>query len=95
MKNNSFQISACRHCRYYLLEGRRGGQCQQFSAPVHGSWHACPLAMPAFAPSWEVLEPLVSFPGDAALAPQPAVAHRSMSGDYAMPGAIAAAAPVE
>jgi hypothetical protein len=46
-------VSACRHCQYYLAEGRRGGQCQQLGAPVQGAWKACPLAIPPFAPSWE------------------------------------------
>jgi len=55
-----FQVSACRHCRYYTPEGRRGGQCRQFDAIVRAGWKACPLAMPAFAPSWESLERLVS-----------------------------------
>ena len=51
--------SACRHCRHYTPEGRRGGQCGQLDALVHGDWKACPLALPAFAPSWESLAPLV------------------------------------
>ena len=49
-------ISACRHCRYYTTEGRRGGQCDQLDTLVHGDWKACPLALPAFAPSWESVE---------------------------------------
>ncbi|MEO1523494.1 MAG: hypothetical protein AAFU78_22335 [Cyanobacteria bacterium J06633_2] len=47
-------VSTCRHCRYYSLEGRRGGLCQQLGAPVQGGWKSCQLAAPAFAPSWEV-----------------------------------------
>lgn len=43
----------CRHCQHYLVEGRRGGQCQQLGAPVLGRWKACQLAIPPFAPSWE------------------------------------------
>ena len=49
-------ISACRHCRHYTPEGRRGGQCDQLDTLVHGDWKACPLALPAFAPSWEAME---------------------------------------
>ncbi|MEM1425551.1 MAG: hypothetical protein AAGF75_03210 [Cyanobacteria bacterium P01_H01_bin.130] len=49
-------ISACRHCRHYTPEGRRGGQCDQLDTLVHGDWKACPLALPAFAPSWESME---------------------------------------
>lgn len=45
--------SACRFCRYYEPEGRRGGMCQQLGAPVQGRWKACALALPTFAPSWE------------------------------------------
>lgn len=30
--------------------------CSQFGAVVHAGWRACPLAIPAFAPSWETLE---------------------------------------
>ncbi len=46
-------VSVCRHCQHYLVEGRRGGQCQQLGAPVLGRWKACQLAIPPFAPSWE------------------------------------------
>lgn len=63
-----FQVSDCRHCRYYTPEGRRGGYCRQFEAIVRAGWKACPLAMPAFAPSWESLERLVGY------APEPGVA---------------------
>ncbi len=48
--------STCRHCRFYKPEGRRGGHCQQMKALVHGSWRACALALPPFAPSWEGAE---------------------------------------
>jgi hypothetical protein len=47
--------SACRSCRYYTPEGRRGGHCQQLGASVRGGWQACSLAIPAFAPSGENL----------------------------------------
>ncbi|MBW4626411.1 MAG: hypothetical protein KME49_13140 [Brasilonema octagenarum HA4186-MV1] len=56
MKQIKSLTSACKHCRYYDIEGRRGGFCQQLGAPVRGSWKACSLAIPAFAPSWENLE---------------------------------------
>lgn len=51
--------SACRACRYYTPEGRRGGFCQQLSVPVRGSWQACSLAIPPFAPSWEGREEIL------------------------------------
>ncbi|TAE53889.1 MAG: hypothetical protein EAZ76_13650 [Nostocales cyanobacterium] len=54
--------SACRYCRHYQPEGRRGGLCHQFSAPVQSGWKACSLAVPAFAPSWESLEDAWSLP---------------------------------
>ncbi|MFB2835521.1 hypothetical protein [Floridanema evergladense] len=48
--------SACKSCRFYTPEGRRGGNCQQLGVPVRGGWKACSLALPPFAPSWESLE---------------------------------------
>lgn len=56
MTTSEFKISSCKSCRHYNPEGRRGGQCAQFGTLVHAGWKACPLAMPAFAPSWETLE---------------------------------------
>ncbi|MBD2126593.1 hypothetical protein NDI39_05495 [Microcoleus sp. ZQ-A2] len=47
---------ACRHCRYYRIEGRRGGYCQLFCGRVRGIWSACSLVVPPFAPSWEALK---------------------------------------
>ena len=46
-------VSVCRHCQNYTLEGRRGGHCNQLGSLVKGSWKACSLAIPPFAPSWE------------------------------------------
>lgn len=51
--------SACRSCRYYTPEGRRGGNCQQLGVPVRGGWQACSLAIPTFAPSGENLEKML------------------------------------
>ncbi|HLO50320.1 MAG TPA: hypothetical protein VK211_18030 [Kamptonema sp.] len=51
--------SACRHCRYYTPEGRRGGVCQQLNVPVQSGWAACALAIPPFAPCWEEIEEVV------------------------------------
>ncbi|BAY27914.1 hypothetical protein NIES2100_77410 [Calothrix sp. NIES-2100] len=62
MKPNKFLTSACRYCRHYQPEGRRGGTCQQLGAPVQGTWKACSLALPPFAPSWESLEGAWSLP---------------------------------
>lgn len=62
MKPINHLTSACRYCRHYQPEGRRGGMCQQLGAPVQAGWKACPLALPAFAPSWETLEEAWTLP---------------------------------
>ncbi|AFY32671.1 hypothetical protein [Calothrix sp. PCC 7507] len=62
MKPIKFLTSACRYCRHYQPEGRRGGMCQQLGAPVQASWKACSFAIPPFAPSWETLEDAWSLP---------------------------------
>ncbi|MBH8556217.1 hypothetical protein I8751_28580 [Nostocaceae cyanobacterium CENA357] len=62
MKPIKFLTSACRYCRHYKPEGRRGGVCQQLGVPVQASWKACSLALPPFAPSWETLEDAWSLP---------------------------------
>ncbi|MCP6762386.1 MAG: hypothetical protein NHB32_27375 [Fischerella sp. CENA71] len=62
MKNIKYLTSACKYCRYYQPEGRRGGICQQLGAPVQASWKACSFALPPFAPSWEKLEDVWSLP---------------------------------
>lgn len=62
MKPTNSLTSACRYCRHYKPEGRRGGTCQQLGAPVQASWKACSLALPPFAPSWETLEDAWSLP---------------------------------
>ncbi len=56
MKTLNNSTSACRCCRYFQPEGRRGGVCEQLGVPVRGSWKACSLAMSPFAPSWETPE---------------------------------------
>ena len=60
MQTSNTLTSACRFCRYYQLEGRRGGHCQMLNAPVKGTWKACSLGFPPFAPSWEHLEQLMT-----------------------------------
>jgi len=56
MKTLNLHTSACLVCRYYQPTGRRGGMCRLLNAPVRGSWKACSLALPPFAPSWEGIE---------------------------------------
>jgi hypothetical protein len=58
MKSLNLPTSACRYCRYYQPEGRRGGCCQTLGAPVQGNWKACQLAIPAFGSAWEGIEGL-------------------------------------
>ena len=48
--------SACRHCRHYTPEGRRGGVCALLGGPVQGHWKACALAVSPFGGSWENIE---------------------------------------
>ncbi len=62
MKSTQNFTSACRNCRHFSPEGRRGGVCQKLGAPVRGSWKACSLAVSPFAPSWESLEDALSLP---------------------------------
>ncbi|MCW5314536.1 hypothetical protein GTQ43_12165 [Nostoc sp. KVJ3] len=62
MKPIKFLASACKYCRHYQPEGRRGGMCQQLGAPVQATWKACSLALPPFAPSWETLEDAWTLP---------------------------------
>ncbi|MGF1521095.1 MAG: hypothetical protein ACFBSF_02075 [Leptolyngbyaceae cyanobacterium] len=51
MNSNQFGISCCQRCRFYTLEGRRGGHCSQLDVPVQGKWSACSLAAPVFMES--------------------------------------------
>lgn len=69
MKTINFLASACRYCRHYQPQGRRGGTCQLLGVGVQGSWKACALALPAFAPSLEGLEGIVVLPEDAKVVP--------------------------
>ncbi len=69
MKTLNVLTSACRYCQYYKPEGRRGGMCQQLGVPVQGSWKACALAMPKFAPSWEGLQGIMILPDEKPVLP--------------------------
>ncbi|MBO1347362.1 MAG: hypothetical protein EBE86_008180 [Hormoscilla sp. GUM202] len=70
MKTNNFPAPTCQHCRYcrhcrhFVPEGRRGGNCEQLGVLVRGGWKACSLALPAFAPSWEVIEGIAMWQGE-------------------------------
>jgi hypothetical protein len=67
MNNNQCLTSACRYCRYYQPEGRRGGACQQLGVSVEGQWKACALALPPFSHAWENLEEIVLLENSLAL----------------------------
>jgi hypothetical protein len=56
MKNENASALACRHCKYFYHEGRRGGICQRLDVHVRGDWKPCPLMIPSFSMSWEQLE---------------------------------------
>ncbi|WP_081599258.1 hypothetical protein [Prochlorothrix hollandica] len=60
MNSHSSLTSACRYCRFYTPEGRRGGRCERLDVGVLGQWQACTLAMPPFSESWSSLKPLSS-----------------------------------
>ncbi|MBD2040210.1 hypothetical protein [Microcoleus sp. FACHB-672] len=62
MQSSSPCTSTCRNCRFYTIEGRRGGNCQLLDVPVQGSWKSCSLAMQPFAPAWENLEEIMLWP---------------------------------
>ena len=48
--------SVCRYCRFYQLEGRRGGSCQKLGVPVESNWKACTLASSPFRTTAKKLE---------------------------------------
>jgi hypothetical protein len=56
MKERNFSTSACRYCRFYEPEGRRGGSCQILGVSVQSSWKACDFASPAFETTLKKLE---------------------------------------
>lgn len=60
MNNRISLASTCRHCRFYGIEGRRGGYCQQLDVQVQGSWKACSLAVSPFSSTWENVEEVVN-----------------------------------
>ncbi|MEM8830925.1 MAG: hypothetical protein AAGE96_16430 [Cyanobacteria bacterium P01_G01_bin.19] len=56
MNEIDFSTSACRYCRFYKPEGRRGGSCQMLGVPVQSSWKACSLADSPFETTLKKLE---------------------------------------
>ena len=59
MKRANFLVSACRFCRFYQPEGRRGGSCQKLNVPVESNWSACALSSLPFTQRWENLEDII------------------------------------
>ena len=55
MKPNSCSTSACRYCRFYNPEGRRGGVCSQLNVSVKAHWKSCQFACPVFNKDWQTL----------------------------------------
>jgi len=59
MKEPHQITSACRYCRYYCPEGRRGGMCSQLGVQVQANWKSCSFAVPPFMNSWDKLQEIV------------------------------------
>jgi hypothetical protein len=55
MKSSTLPELACRYCKHYAPEGRRGGICGQLDVFVQGQWAACRLILPTL----NTLDPLV------------------------------------
>jgi len=53
MKPHPLCQSACRHCRFFNPEGRRGGMCAQLGVLVKAEWKSCSLSVPAFETEWQ------------------------------------------
>ena len=71
MKEINFSTTACRYCRFYKPEGRRGGACQMLGVSVQSSWKACNFASPPFDPTWKQLEEIIHLETSIQLKPQP------------------------
>lgn len=57
MNETQLSTSTCRHCRFYQIEGRRGGSCQKLGGvPVQSNWKACALAASPFKTTLKKLE---------------------------------------
>ncbi len=56
MKKPIFLTSACRFCRNYKPEGRRGGSCELLGVAVESNWAACNLAAPPFKNTFKNIE---------------------------------------
>ena len=52
----NISTSACRYCRFYQSQGRRGGSCEKLGVPVESNWKACTLASSPFKTTVTKLE---------------------------------------
>lgn len=59
MKEPHRITSACRYCRHYCPEGRRGGLCSQLGVQVQANWKSCSFALPPFVTTWEKIQDIV------------------------------------
>lgn len=55
MRANNYSTSACRYCRFYNPEGRRGGMCSQLNVSVKSHWKSCQFACPVFNRDWQTM----------------------------------------
>lgn len=71
MNEMNFSTSACRYCRFYEHQGRRGGSCQMLGVPVQSSWKACAFASPPFDTTLKKLEDIFQLETSIPLDPAP------------------------
>lgn len=67
MNEMNFPTSACRYCRFYEHQGRRGGCCQMLGVPVQSNWKACALAAAPFETTLKKLEDIFQLETSVAL----------------------------
>ncbi len=46
-------VKACRFCKHYNPEGRRGGSCSALNVSVEAGWRSCNLALSPFNSIWD------------------------------------------
>jgi len=56
MKRIGCVTKSCRACRFYSIEGHRGGNCEILNVFVQGEWKACSQAQHPFNEQWDDLE---------------------------------------
>ena len=53
MRKTQSDVTACRFCKHYNPEGRRGGSCGMLNVTVEAEWHSCNLAVSPFISIWD------------------------------------------